>query len=417
MKEVQVFENWINQLSEGTWALPETPEQNAKLKELMSKELIVGPDGTNATEQLYDVIGDDELFDRINDLAERDPRANLWDDTDVQQRLQELGIQMPSDNKGGDDEDYYALPDGDRDEQPPIAKQQFAPQAGVKEGGPYDLPGKDYDRPGDVKRKQPSGEHNPYPFSPEEDEEHFREIFRKKREAKDQGVAENTELNTMLKYAGVPLRESVLTDSTGHTLDHILKRFGREVADFEAGAELDNDLFDALYDYYFDDMPYGVKKARTGDPHEWISERLADELGVNEGLMGALAGGGLGLVTSGGNPIVGALGAYAGHKIQQQGIKDPDAEYKQTQKLKQQQKPVAESSCNMTMEGEYCPEHGLAECGMYEMGTVAGSIAPVMGEQAVQDPINYNAAITGSYYEAREGDAVLARIKSLALLK
>jgi hypothetical protein len=31
--------------------------------------------------------------------------------------------------------------------------------------------------------------------------------------------------------------------------------------------------------------------------------------------------------------------------------------------------------------------------------------------------MNYNAAITGSYYESREGDATLARIKSLALLK
>jgi hypothetical protein len=29
--------------------------------------------------------------------------------------------------------------------------------------------------------------------------------------------------------------------------------------------------------------------------------------------------------------------------------------------------PVSEGSCNMTMEGSYCPEHGLAECGgMYE---------------------------------------------------
>ena len=33
------------------------------------------------------------------------------------------------------------------------------------------------------------------------------------------------------------------------------------------------------------------------------------------------------------------------------------------------------------------------------------------------DPINYNGAITGSYYESKEGDAMLARIKSLALLK
>ena len=70
--------------------------------------------------------------------------------------------------------------------------------------------------------------------------------------------------------------------------------------------------------------------------------------------------------------------------------------------------PVSESSCNMTAEGEYCPEHGLMECGsMYE---------------GVDDPINYNAAMTGSYYEGKEteiqeGDALLARIKSLALLR
>ena len=72
------------------------------------------------------------------------------------------------------------------------------------------------------------------------------------------------------------------------------------------------------------------------------------------------------------------------------------------------QKTVAEGSCNMTMEGSYCPEHGLAECGgMYE-GT--------------DDPINSNSAMTGSYYEGKEtdiqeGDALLARIKSLALLR
>jgi hypothetical protein len=46
---------------------------------------------------------------------------------------------------------------------------------------------------------------------------------------------------------------------------------------------------------------------------------------------------------------------------------------------------------------------------------------PSMGE-GVDDPINYNAAMTGSYYEGKEtdiqeGDALLARIKSLALLR
>jgi hypothetical protein len=197
-------------------------------------------------------------------------------------------------------------------------------------------------------------------------------------------MEENTELNAMLKYAGVSLRESVLTDSTGHTLDHILQRFSREVADFEKGADLDQDLFDALYDYYFDDMPYGVKKARTGDPHEWISQRLADDLGITESNSG--------MIMPEGDPIATV-----------EAMPDLSA-------------PVLEGTCNMTTEGEYCPEHGLAECGMYEMGTVAGSMAPVIGE-APQDPINYNGAITGAYYESKSDTALLARIKSLALLK
>jgi hypothetical protein len=94
MKEADIFESWINNLSEGTWALPDNPEAQAKLDELMSKELVVGPDATNATEQLYDVIGDDQLFDILGDLADRDPRANIWDDTDVQRRLSELGIEL-----------------------------------------------------------------------------------------------------------------------------------------------------------------------------------------------------------------------------------------------------------------------------------------------------------------------------------
>jgi hypothetical protein len=38
---------------------------------------------------------------------------------------------------------------------------------------------------------------------------------------------------------------------------------------------------------------------------------------------------------------------------------------------------VKEGSCNMTTEGEYCPEHGLMECGSYVEsmgGTVAGAL-------------------------------------------
>jgi len=249
--------------------------------------------------------------------------------------------------------------------------------------------------------------------------------------------AEDRELAEMLKYAGVPVKESVLTDSTGSTLDHIQNTFKRDVKDFTQSGDMSDALYDALYDYYFDDMPYGTKKARDGDPHEWISDRFAQDIGLDEGWKGALAGGlagaGLGSVVPGLGTLDGGIaGAYAGHKIGDQGISDPSPtpaapgaaapqrnapiKISAADRLAQPsgprkasfQKTVAEGSCNMTMEGQYCPEHGLAECGsMYE---------------GHNDPINSNSAMTGSYYEGKEtdiqeGDALLARIKSLALLR
>jgi hypothetical protein len=349
MKEAQIFENWINNLSEGTWALPETPEQQEKLNQLMSAELIVGPDAINATEQLYDLVGDDELFDILNDLADKSQgRANCWDDSDVQRRLAELGVQTPQSTQAA----------------PAAVPQDTAPE---------------------MKEQDMAEGDNQATF------------------------VEDNELAEMLKYAGVPVKESVLTDSTGNTLDHIQNTFKRDVKDFTQSGDMSDALYDALYDYYFDDMPYGTKKARDGDPHEWISDRFAQDIGLDEGWKGALAGGlagaGLGSVVPALGTVAGGIaGAYAGHKLGDQGFSDPDKQYKSPEP----KKPVSEGSCNMTMEGSYCPEHGLAECGsMYEGNN---------------DPINSNSAMTGSYYEGKEtdiqeGDALLARIKSLALLR
>lgn len=266
MKEIQVFESWINNITEGTWALPDTPEAQAKLTELMSRELIVGPDATNATEQLYDVVGDDQLFDTLQELARKDPRANIWEDTDVQQRLAELGIQTPASTEA----------------EPADVAQDTAPQ---------------------------------------------------------------------------PVSEGRILDESGETLDHILDRFKHEVKKFEQGGDLDDDLYDALYDYYSNsgEMPYGTMKARTGDPYEWVTQRLDQELGT---------------------------GNFAPRL--------PEGDLMST---------FEGSGCNMTAEGEYCPEHGLAECGYME---------------GQDDPMNRNAAVTGSYYESQDP---LERIKSLALKK
>lgn len=36
-------------------------------------------------------------------------------------------------------------------------------------------------------------------------------------------------------------------------------------------------LYDALYNYYADQMPYGTAKARDGDPESWIIEQFAND--------------------------------------------------------------------------------------------------------------------------------------------
>lgn len=470
MKEAEIFENWINNLSEGTWALPETPEQQEKLNQLMSAELIVGPDATNATELLYDIVGDDELFDILNDLADKSQgRANIWDDSDVQRRLAELGVQTPQSTQA----EPANVP---QDTAPPVAEDFSAP--------PQDTTGH-----GDYIRKSTNGNQNVYRLSQllrdpsvesylkisvddiaqpsnellqgikskkwegygggasigdrggwsltAKNPMYFKEFLQAlgqsesgetqirvaidpyvKNARAQQGMAEsdgdsqitpgmktqygtvmsvegntvtvrasNGELTTvnihdidqamaegdnmstfvedrelaeMLKYAGVPIREGVLTDDTGIKWEYIKDTYKRDIKDFTTTGEMSKHLYHALHDYYHDDMPYGARTGDTIDPHEWISNRFSDDLGINENLI---------------SPMI---------------------------------MPVSESSCNMTMEGEYCPEHGLAECGgMYE---------------GVDDPINSNSAMTGSYYEGKEteiqeGDALLARIKSLALLR
>lgn len=80
------------------------------------------------------------------------------------------------------------------------------------------------------------------------------------------------------------MSEARLIDEGGNTLQHILDRFPAEVKAFERGGDLEDNLYDALYDYYLrsGEMPYGTAKARTGDPFEWVTERLVGDLGLQE---------------------------------------------------------------------------------------------------------------------------------------
>ncbi|WP_353483291.1 hypothetical protein [Haliscomenobacter sp.] len=106
-----------------------------------------------------------------------------------------------------------------------IVDQLFTPKP-LQEGGPYDLPGIDYPRSGDTPPKRRSAPSD-YPYSKEQDDDYFREIFRKKREAakkaaqdKEQGVAEGSEQNLYLNYMSDKHLEEGLTD-------FISKKFGK----------------------------------------------------------------------------------------------------------------------------------------------------------------------------------------------
>ena len=60
----------------------------------------------------------------------------------------------------------------------------------------------------------------------------------------------------------------------------ILKKYNiRDLEEIEYG----KDCFNELLDYFADEIPYGVMKAREGTPDEWIFDKLC-ELGIDKEL-------------------------------------------------------------------------------------------------------------------------------------
>ena len=343
MKEAEIFESWANRIVEGTWALPETPEQQDELKMLMSQPLVAGADGMNATEQLYGLVGDDELFDIIGEIAV-DPDANIWDDERVQNRLEELGVYMVT----------------------PAEPAQAAETPPVAEGRPEDLPGIDYPRPGDEPRKQSSGEHNPYPFSPEEDDDYFREIFRKKREAaKQQGMAEGNmdgkvaDIKGQIAELEAEQEQNEFGSYAYDTVDGELQYLYAKLDKAEKGiAESDtpaqpavqviNDFDEVVAE--FDTVPKGFRdnlRSSEFDAVQWLADVMKNDPDFDITTIEKI--------------------------VLRPGVFGPDehvidvTEYLDHLDEADNMSTFEQAQCNQTMEGEYCPEHGLAECGNYGM--------------------------------------------------
>ena len=124
-----------------------------------------------------------------------------------------------------------------------------------------------------------------------------------------------------------------------NTLQSIAHRFGKEVRDFSQGGDMDENLFHALYDFYIDDMPYGIKKARDGDPMTWVGEHFKDaidngEVNVAETRM----------------PVIHEHDHELDELAKLAGLGSSDHE-------------LSEMQCNESAEGQWCPRHGMMECG------------------------------------------------------
>ena len=74
--EEDQYESIMNNLSEGTWAIPDTEEAVNKLESIMADVLPLGAEGENATGTMYGIIGDDELFDNLGDAGDKDPQGD-----------------------------------------------------------------------------------------------------------------------------------------------------------------------------------------------------------------------------------------------------------------------------------------------------------------------------------------------------
>lgn len=458
MKEAEIFESWAERLVEGTWALPDTPEKMTQLQDWLSQPRPLGPDAEDVTDVLYDLIGDDALFDQLAGMAEEDPDADAvpivqaWiiRNQDQSPELSELAMSFtattePAAPAAAAEPAAPApaavpvaegLTEMDKSQTPPSRDggTQFPPgpkvskkdrEAAKKDPAKHlsDLFAKEYDKkkqgvaegheskqeyhdrmhriavafkdmtpamhakrkkiiPGwedqyqevlDYVKKNPNKQQGVASGSLNELKKSTVKSYADKKQAElddvlpmpfkkpamskaehekaakgmtgalarlsgqkptSQGVAEGDNLQTfedIIRLSGAPMNENVMTDHTRHTLKHILHTFGRDVRDFIQHGELSAHLYDALYDYYHEDMPYGVAKARTGDPYEWISDRLSRDLS-DHGML---------------DETVPTIAATA------------------TPEFNNDPAPVSE--CNYTMENEYCPVHGLAECSSSSM--------------------------------------------------
>ena len=70
------YEQRMNMITEGTWALPENEAEAMKLAAMMDQPIALGDGGDDAANALGGLIGDDELFDDLGAAGDKDPEGD-----------------------------------------------------------------------------------------------------------------------------------------------------------------------------------------------------------------------------------------------------------------------------------------------------------------------------------------------------
>ena len=286
MKEAEIFESWAARLVEGTWALPDTPEKMTELKTWFSEPRPLGPDAEDVTDILYELIGDDSLFDQLEGMAAEDatmdavPIVQAWvtRNQDLSPTLAELATSFQTAAPT-----EPPAPEAPAATQPPPAAPAAA--APVPAAPTTQLPMEEGD--------------NPSTFE---------------------------SLQGIKHLAGMPIQESRVEESSEYTYEKI----GQTLAQEQPHLDANSDQF--AHAVYHEMIELGMTPKSAN--HKLI---------YDEDFLGDVAS--------------------AFHHYVRHGIDEAVPVIAPTSTPSFGNDPATPmNECNYTMENEYCPVHGLAEC-------------------------------------------------------
>lgn len=148
MRQADIFEGWANKIMDGIHSLPDTPEKQEELVNILSNELSVGADATNATEALMDVFLTKDLIDELKNLADQDPDADAREliishlqqnvnDPTVKEIVAALNATQDSSSQSTEDDlDEGSIRGGVWTADPPDKGQKSVPPPSPDEGAP-----------------------------------------------------------------------------------------------------------------------------------------------------------------------------------------------------------------------------------------------------------------------------------------